>query len=259
MSRFSNLEFESESGGELREATENAAKDESFFMHDAQAAFEEADFERALRSFARALEYNAKIPAPWTGQVRMLIELGEYREARLWADKALERFPREPELLAAKAVALARMGDLDAALAFSDASFEERGETPYLWVARGDVLLARREARADHCFEKATSLSPASWFIRWLIARVQFHYARFVVSLKTAQEALALDASQAVLWLQLAGCQRQLGLIAAATDSIQHAIHLSPRSAAARLAIGSVQKTDWFDRIRGRLRLLFSP
>ena len=36
--------------------------------------------------------------------MRMLIELGEFREAKLWADKALERFPHEPELLAAKAV-----------------------------------------------------------------------------------------------------------------------------------------------------------
>jgi Flp pilus assembly protein TadD len=47
-------------------------------------------------------------PGRWTGQVRMLIELKEFHEAKLWADKALEKFPNEPELLAAKAVALAR-------------------------------------------------------------------------------------------------------------------------------------------------------
>jgi len=39
-------------------------------------------------------------------------------------------------LLAAKAVALARGGDLQAALAFSDALSEERGDTPYIWLAR---------------------------------------------------------------------------------------------------------------------------
>jgi tetratricopeptide (TPR) repeat protein len=77
----------------------------------------------------------------------MLIELGEFREAKLWADKALERFPNEPELLAAKAVALGRSGDLQGALAFSDASIEERGDTPYVWLARGDVMLARAESR----------------------------------------------------------------------------------------------------------------
>ena len=91
----------------------------------------------------------------------MLIELGEFREAKLWADKALERFPNEPELLAAKAVALARSGDLQGALSFSDASIEERGDTPYVWLARGDVLLARAEARADYCFEKAAAARAA--------------------------------------------------------------------------------------------------
>jgi tetratricopeptide (TPR) repeat protein len=84
----------------------------------------------------------------------MLIELGEFKEARLWADKALENFPDESELLAAKAVALARSGDLQGALAFSDSSIEARGETPYIWLARGDVLLARRESRADFVLKR---------------------------------------------------------------------------------------------------------
>ena len=37
----------------------------------------------------------ARLTAAWTGQVRMLIELGEFREAKLWADKALERLLEE--------------------------------------------------------------------------------------------------------------------------------------------------------------------
>ena len=49
----------------------------------------------------------------------MLVELGEYQEAKLWADKAIEKFPGDPELLAAKAVALARSGDLQGALALT--------------------------------------------------------------------------------------------------------------------------------------------
>jgi len=258
MSRFSNLEFESESDGELRSEPSNVPKDGSFYMRDAQAAFEEGDFERALRSFARVLEDNPKNPVPWTGQVRMLIELGEYREAKLWADKALEQFPREPDLLAAKAVALARSGDLQAALAFSDASFEERGNTPYLWIARADVLLARNETRAEYCFEKAVSMEPGNWFLRWLIARVHFYYDRFVISLKTVKEALALDATRAVLWLQAGLCQRQLGLIAAATDSVAQSVQLSPHNATANAAMVSIPETDFLSRLRGRLRHFFS-
>ena len=38
----------------------------------------------------------------------MRIELGEYREAGVWADKALELSPEHPELLALKALACVR-------------------------------------------------------------------------------------------------------------------------------------------------------
>src|SRR5881275_2834870 len=129
MSRFANLEL----GGESEEQQPKLlVKEELYHLKEAQAAFENGSFESALRLYAKVLEFNPQNAAAWTGQVRMLIELGEFREARLWADKALERFPHEPELLAAKAVALARSGDLDGALVFSDTSIEEHGSAPYV-------------------------------------------------------------------------------------------------------------------------------
>src|SRR4051794_5660227 len=133
VSRFSNLEFGKPV--ELQALGDHELKSEAHYFAEAQSFFHDGDFEPALRSFAKVLEYNPNNAAAWSGQVRMLIELGEFREAKLWADKALERFPRDPELLAAKAVALGRQGDLKASLAFSDASFEERGEGPYIWLA----------------------------------------------------------------------------------------------------------------------------
>src|SRR3989442_352829 len=149
-------------------AAKRVVKDEAYYFAEARTAFENGNFESALRLYSKVLEFNPLNAAAWTGQVRMLIEMGELREAKLWADKALERFPHEPELLAAKAVALGRSGDLQGALAFSDASIEERGDTPYIWLARGDVLLAREESRADYCFEKALLLAPRDWFVAWL-------------------------------------------------------------------------------------------
>ena len=131
-----------------------------FYAAEARAAFEDGDFEKALRTYGKVLEFNPRNAAAWTGQVRMLIELGEFDDAATWADKALELFPRDPELLAAKAVSLARNGDLQGAVAFSDTSIAEQAEVPYVWLARGDVLLSRRESRADYCFEKALLLAP---------------------------------------------------------------------------------------------------
>src|SRR6059058_1338068 len=147
MSRFENLELSGEH--EEQPSRQKALiKDESYYAAEAQTAFENGEFNSALRSYGKVIEFNPRNHTAWTGQVRMLIELGEFKEAKLWADKAIERFPQWPELLAAKAVALGRSGDLQGALAFSDASIEERGDTPYVWLARGDVMLARNEQRA---------------------------------------------------------------------------------------------------------------
>ena len=136
MSRFGNLELGGEFEDQPQQEQQPLAKDEAYYFGEARSAFENGDFEQALRFYSKVLEFNPQNAAAWTAQVRMLIELGEFREAKLWADKALERFPNEPELLAAKAVALGRSGDLQGALAFSDASIEERGDTPYVWLAR---------------------------------------------------------------------------------------------------------------------------
>src|SRR5512141_2306263 len=135
MSRFSNLEFGREDESPDHQHSHAVVKDEAYYLAEAQSAFERADFEYALRAYAKVLEYNPENAGAWTGQVRMLVELNEFHEAKIWAEKALERFPNEPELLAAKAVALGRVGDLSGALAFSDASIEERGNTPYIWLA----------------------------------------------------------------------------------------------------------------------------
>src|SRR5687767_151408 len=130
MSRFSNLEFNRESEGESRRSATRGDADR--YVREAQAAFEQADFEGALRCYAKVLEFSPQHTTAWIGQVRALIELGEFSEANLWADKGLDQFPSEPELLAAKAVALARAGDVEGAIAFSDSSISERGDTPYV-------------------------------------------------------------------------------------------------------------------------------
>src|SRR6266540_2123734 len=199
MSRFHNLEFGEEFDGQLQSnpqpgSQQRLLKDESYFQAQAQCAFESGQFEEALRHYAKVLEFNPANIAAWAGQVRMLIELGEFHEAKKWADKALEKFSDEPELLAAKAVALARLGDLEAAIAYSDASIEEQGETPYIWLARGDVQLAREEKRAGYCFDKALGIAAKDWFVHWLAARIHYYYKKFAQALKLVQQALALNS-----------------------------------------------------------------
>lgn len=257
MSRFANLEFNNESpsnGTALRRTT---GADASRHLGEAQAAFEDADFEAALRCYARALEFDARHVGAWAGQVRALIELGEFSEASLWADKALERLPDEPELLAAKAVALARLGDLDGAIAFSDSSVSARGDTPYVWLARGDVLLARQERRAEFCFEKALILAAKDWFVTWLAARIRAFYRQFSLALRLAQQALEWKSDRAALWLLAGQCQAELGLVGAAVNSFQQALELNPRFEAARQAMTKLSQTGFGARLGGWCRRLF--
>ncbi|HEV2454830.1 MAG TPA: tetratricopeptide repeat protein [Verrucomicrobiae bacterium] len=252
MSRFGNLEF----GGQEEQGRESTpvAKEEAWQMAQATAAFENGDFEQALRFYSKVLEYNPQNATAWTAQVRMLIELEEYQEAKLWADKALEKFPTWPELLAAKAVALARGGDLQAALAFSDASIEERGDTPYIWLARGDILLARKEQRADYCFDKAMLLAPKDWFIALLAARIRFYYEQFVLAMNLLQQAIEWNASHFTLWLELGCCQQAIGLLNPARVSFTHARQLNPDCREAELALVRLSRTGPLARLRGWIK-----
>ncbi len=257
MSRFVNLELGGESEDQPQQSQKSLVKDEAYYLSEAAAAFESGNFEQALRFYSKVLEFNPQNATAWTAQVRMLVELGEFREARLWADKALERFANEPELLAAKAVALGRSGDLQGALAFSDASIEERGDTPYVWLARGDVLLAREEPRADYCFEKARMLAPRDWLIAWLAARIRFYYKQFALALKLLQEAVELKADHFLLWLELGQCQQALGLMRPAENSFHQAQQLNPQSQEVRLALVRLSDTGFWRRLCGAWRQVF--
>ena len=256
MSRFRNLEFNDGADEQFRE--EGVVKDEAFYLAEGRAAFETGRFEQGLRAYAKVLEFNPGNAAAWTGQVRMLIELGEHREARLWADKALETFPNEPELLAAKAVALARSGDLKGALAFSDASIEERGDTPYIWLARGDVLLAREEKRAEYCFQKALALAAYDWFVLWLASRIYYYYEQFANALKVVQRAVELDPVRAVVWLQLGRCQLAVGLVNPARTSFQQARELDPAWRESGVDLTEAAHAGLWARVRGFWRRYFA-
>ena len=259
MSRFVNLEFGGEHEDQSHGQSNPALKGEVHYLADARSAFENGNFESALRLYSKVLEFNPQNAAAWTGQVRMLIELGECGEAKLWADKALEKFPHESELLAAKAVALARSGDLQGALVFSDSAIEERGDTPYVWLARGDVLLARKESRADFCFEKAQAFAPKDWFLAWLIGRVRFYYRQFALAVKLMQQAVEANTGHFLVWLELGRCQQALGLIGPARNSFSQAQQLNPRSSEVIAALTKLSQTGVWSRLRGWGRQLFNP
>jgi Flp pilus assembly protein TadD len=256
MSRFVNLELGGQAGEQTPAPAPGALKDEAFYQREAQRAFEEADFSSALRFFAKVLEFNPNSAAAWTGQARMLLELDQCAEAGVWAGQALERFPREADLLAAKAVALAREGDMQNALAFSDAAVGENGASPYVWLARGDILLTGRETLADYCLDKALMLAPGDWVTAWQEARIRLRHGQFSMALRVLQKAVEWNPGHWLPWLEMGRCQEALGLKGAAQKSFTQARELNRRDGAAAEALGRLAVRGTGHRFRGWWRRL---
>jgi tetratricopeptide (TPR) repeat protein len=201
MKRFTNLEFDDSSGSRKPSGNGESVRDAAYFHQRAVQCFLHSDFELALRNYSRALETNSSFFDGWAGQIWMLIELGEYPEAMVWADKALESFPEHPELLAAKAVACLRDAKLDKAKGYSDNSISKDHVGPRVWLARAEVLLQSKSRVADNCLSKALTLSDdESDLIRFEAGRLLRRYGRYSAAVEYLQEAVRLFPKSALAW-----------------------------------------------------------
>src|SRR5262249_46832415 len=88
--RFSRLEVESKPAVAAEQLAEpallgNTIRTSQTDMQAADEALRNGRFEHALQMYTKALGKNQSLVAAWVGQVQMLVELGEYAEARLWS------------------------------------------------------------------------------------------------------------------------------------------------------------------------------
>jgi tetratricopeptide (TPR) repeat protein len=256
MGRFSHLEFGRDETFR-EEPTTEAVRDERYYFTRAEDYFKEGVFEGSLRYYSRALEFNARLPEAWFGQVRSLIELNEPHEARIWADKGLEQFRNHPELLAAKGVAWTRLGDLDKAMALSDSALAEKGASAYRWRARGETLLARRDPNEAYCFDKALAAAPGDWFEPLEIGRVYLYYRRYAPALRHLELASERRSSSAYLWENMGKCLERMGMAGRAHQAYRNALDLDPHRQTAQEGLNRLAAHGWLDRFIGFFRSLF--
>ena len=216
MSRFGHLEFEDrqtrQKQPELPSHTGTAIQTADSLLERANDEYRWGRFEMALRLFTRCLEEDRTRVRAWVGQVQMLVQLQEHHEARMWADKALELFRNNGELLAAKAQACARVGDKRPAYVCSDLSMQASGSSPYRWQVRGEVLLASKEKTFDACFKRSLAEPEADWFDRDVIASTYLYYGKAASALDFASQAAEMHPQSGYAWFILGLCQKQLGL-----------------------------------------------
>ena len=242
--RFANLEFNDRDHerDHAEGQRQDKQQDEQALLVAAHNEYRWGRFEPALRLYTRCLEANRAVVAAWVGQVQMLVQLDEHHEARVWADKALELFRNNGELLAAKGQACARLHDHRAAMACSDGSLQTPGSSAWRWIVRGEVLLAEGQRHFEDCFQKALLEPLSDWFDRAVIARIYRYYGRSTNALGYLKLAVDHQPANGYLWYEMGFCQADLGLRAAATASFEQCISLRPdyreaRNELQRLAI----------------------
>lgn len=226
MTRFSSLEFD-DAGKEPERKDGEDIRNEGYFYKKAILSYLHGDFELGLRNYSRALEANNSFLAGWAGQVRMLIELQEYKEAIVWSDKAMELFPEHPEFLSYKAIASFRDARFDKAMAFSDNALAKDNPGPWVWLARMELLTKKNRRIAESCIPKAIACAGREApLIRLEAGRILMRYKLYVMAMDFLSVAARDFPKSALAWLELGRCQRKLGYSQARTTLEQcEAIH----------------------------------
>jgi tetratricopeptide (TPR) repeat protein len=259
--RFAKLEVRERTRAEVSESEQLLGTPVRTPQHDLALAVEAwrcGHFETSLQMYTRALRGDRALIAAWVGQVQMLVELVEYPEARLWADKALELFKANGELLAAKAQACLRQGDDKSAVISSDSSLQSPGSSALRWRVRGEVLLRSAPERARDCFEKSLAESGADWFDRVLIARVYLFHRLSAAALQYAQVGVDMQPSHPYPWLILGRCQAALGMRERASTSYARCAQLPGGQADGVSALRDLDQMGRVARARRWIGGLFS-
>jgi tetratricopeptide (TPR) repeat protein len=200
--------------------------------------------ENALRYYSRALELDKSLTAGWLGQVQMLVLLDEYPEAELWARKSLEIFKGHGDLMAARAQALARIGDRTQAMELADAALRQEGHSAYRWMVRGELLVMARDEVDRHCFDKAVGVD-RDWLVPLESALIYLHHEQASKGLLRARQAVEMSPQSFYAWFVQGQCEQALGFDRQAGDSYRRVLELSPRHVDANRKLAEIANQGW--------------
>ncbi len=226
MGRFENLEISINKGPEKEDIIKGF--DDVYYLKIAKEAQINGFFEAALKYFSRALNYKLEIPEAWAGQVLCLINLGEISEAIVWADKAIEILGEDSLILAAKAMALGRMGEIEKALAISDLSLKKQKNDPLQWLCRGDILIVSNLKTAEFCFKKAMECKKDDAFVFLRIGLSYISISAFSDALYYLNKSYEIFPKSPYINFLLGFLYEKLGIIDRAIRFYKEALRLRP-------------------------------
>ncbi len=245
-------------------APEPAVREEESFdarsyLQQADRAYRYGSYETGMRQYAKALSEDAMRTEAWLGQVNCLIELEELDEARVWADKALDKFPDEPELLAAKSLTLARLGDAEDSMTLAARAIKKLNPSPYVWLQRGLALLCldpRRHSRT--CFMKALEGGDSAGAVSLRIGMGYLREKDYPNAKSFLAAAVEGDPKNPLTWYMLGRCCDGLYAYGRAIRCYERALEFRPEFKDQIIAsLGRVNGRGFLAKLGASFRLVW--
>lgn len=231
MSRFDWLEVPDENDDKLKDSDRSIETHSEYdarqYLQLAAREFNQGDYELSLRYYSRVLHLERDSTEAWVGQVKALIKLEELSEAKVWVEKALKMFPKQPGLLAAKALLMSRSALYEDALAYSDNSMRQADNSPYQWLVRGEIFLGLKKLElAQYCFDKAEEEDRDKAKVLFDVGEAYFFARLFVRASDYFRRSLECESAHYFRWFRLAKAYQNLHWPAKAKSCCQRALEL---------------------------------
>lgn len=228
--------------------------DEQQCLATGNEKFRTGYYEDAIAEYSRSLRFNRDLASAWVGQIRCLLCSYEYAEAATWSDRALERFANTPDLLACKGLALTYIGD-STGPKYLDLAIEMRTPSEWVWLARGQSLLTRKngDTNAARCFLKALEASGGDWHTDLRIGIAYNTEHRYAQARPHLIQAAREAPQNPLAAFQLGIMHEGVSDMSSAITCFERALNLRRNYPEARRALERARKTDTTTQMIRRL------
>lgn len=204
--------------------------DQGHYQAEGDKFFFNGEYEKSLRAYSRAMQVDHSAIEPWIGQVLALINMKQYREATMWAMRAVELFPEDANLSSLQGLTLALTGARQRAISCSDfAMARPGGGCAFTWAMRGQILSHADNPNAAFCFDKVEETrNPEDWRILMIVGDFLVNEKKYARGLQFLRKAVENTSGNAWLWKRIGFANEHLGFTQPALEAYTTALDINP-------------------------------
>ncbi|MBW4592813.1 MAG: tetratricopeptide repeat protein [Brasilonema angustatum HA4187-MV1] len=216
-------------GAEGAEEEEEGEGDADAWFDTGNEQFEAGDFEGAIASFDKAVEFKPDYHQAWYSRGNALSDLGRIEEAIASYDKAIEIKPDYHQAWYIRGLALSELGRIEEAIPFYDKAIEFKPDLHDAWYIRGLTLseLGRIE-EAIASYDKAIEIKPdedEAWYSR---GNALSNLGRIEEAIASFDKAIEIKSDKDEAWNNRGNALSNLERIEEAIASFDKAIEIKP-------------------------------